>query len=596
MCAVRIKDAVLTMLKHELPKHKSLKPSLKLACITLHAAVTMGCQSGPAPSLDDEFPGFIQAPRVNVNPFAVQLPVGAQWNELNLAAIRNGTAFPTSTSHQLFMVSAAMYDAYSMYTEKSNPFAMRTKLRRPVEEHTEENRQAAVSQAAYQMLIYLYPNFEFENRFFHRYLTQLGLEPATSIGETPEGIGYSAALAVIVQREGDGSYIQHNYHVPFNRIDLEKHVARNMADPRSKTGINGEDFDPNRWQPLRVANGRSLDEFNNPQIDVTDPLSFQDQRFLAPHWRNVVPFALTTSAQFRALPPPYFGSDEIYKDALGVVSTNEEAYIKQFNEVVENGQNLTDERKVISEYWADGPRTESPPGHWNQIAQGIVERDSLSLGETTQLFFALNAALLDAGIAAWETKHFYDFIRPVSAIRRLHRGKTLQGWIGPNRGVGDIPGEKWIPYQKPTFLTPPFPEYVSGHSAFSRAASEVLTLYTRSGLYYDGTTKISHDIDGDGTADYFGEYNVPVGRLVFENGPEEPVVLRWNTFLEAADQAGRSRIYGGIHIQDSDLRGREMGSQVGRQAFCSAQEYFGEQTYRKLCDEFNRQRFDTSGN
>lgn len=573
--------------------------SLKLMSIALCGTVIVGCQSVSAPNPIatelDQYSEFIQAPKVTVNPFAAQLSVGAQWNELMLAAIRDGTAFPTITSHQLFMVSVAMFDAYAMYTEVSEPFAMSSKLRRPIEEHTDENRQAAVSQAAYQMLSYLFPNYEAKSGNFRVYLSDLGLAPTAAVSELPEGIGYAAALAIIVKREGDDSFVEYNYQLPlFGKLNLEKYITRNEADPDSILGIYGTNFDPNRWQPLRVANGKSLDQFNNPQIDDSDSKTFQDQQFLTSHWRDVVPFAMTTSAQFRADPPPYYGSDELYTDALGVVSTNQEAYVRQFNEVIEIGQNLTDEQRVVSEFWADGPRTQSPPGHWNQIAQGIVDRDNLNLGETTQLFFALNAAMLDAGIAAWDTKRWYDYIRPVSAIRKLYRGKAVKGWAGPNRGIRDIPGEQWLPYQKLTFVTPSFPEYVSGHSVFSRAAAEVLTQFTRSGQFYDGTTKILHDINGDNVEDYFGEHIVPPGRLYFENGPKETVVLRWNTFLEAADQAGRSRIYGGIHIQDSDLRGRTMGTKIGRQSFCNAQDYFGDKTYEKLCETSNQRIFDPS--
>jgi len=599
---------------------------LKLAGGVVSAGILLGCQSIPAiaqaaatapatpagptrvnataplpvptasPSGSIRFPGFIQAPRAVVSPFAVELPVGAQWNELMLSAIRDSPAFPTVASHQMFMVSAAMYDAHSMYTESAKPYAIDTALRRPASEHTEENRLAAVSQAAFQMLVYLYPNYEFKNGYFLRYLTSLGLAPASNVGELPEEIGYAATLATIIRREGDGSYIEHDYAIPIDLIDSEIYVAKNDADPESDKGITGDAFDPNRWQPLRVANGRSVDQFSNPAVDLSNPRSYQDQTFLTPYWENVEPFALTSKDQFRADPPPYYGSDESYTDALGVVSTNQEAYIKQFNEVLQSGQNLTDEEKVISEYWADGPRTESPPGHWNQIAQGVVERDNMNLGQSTQLFFTLNAALLDAGIAAWETKRYYDYIRPVSAIRRLYLGNTIRGWAGPNRGIRNIPAVQWIPYQKLTFVTPPFPEYISGHSAFSRAASEVLTMFTGSGIYYDGKTKISHDIDRDSIPDFFGEYFVQPGQLLFESGPEQSIVLRWSTFHQAADQAGRSRIFGGIHIQDSDLRGREMGSQVGRQSFCKAQEFFGEQSFAKLCEAYNRGQTNVSQN
>lgn len=577
----------------------SVIKSLKLTSIAVFGAIIVGCQTGsakiPGSGVVEQLPGFNQGDKVDVGPFAVKLSVGAQWNELMLAAISDGTAFPTITSHQMFMVSAAMFDAYTMYTEESTPYAMSDRLRRPVEEHIEANKQAAVSQAAYQMLIYLFPNYEAKTGNFRRYLTELGLAAASAVGERPEGVGYAAALAIIIQREGDDSYVEYNYNLPRSaRLNQVPYSPTNEADPGSINGIFGSKFDLNHWQPLRVANGTSTDQFQHPKVDLLDPATYRDQRFSTPHWKDVVPFSLVTSAQFRAEPPPLYGSNESYKDALGVVSTNEEAYIRQLDELIEIGQDLTDEQKASVEFWAHGPRSASSPGHWNQIAQGVVERDNLDLGATTQLFFALNAAMLDTGIAVWETKRWYDYIRPVSAIRKLYRGKRLTGWGGPNRGIRDIPGEQWLPYQELTFVTPSFPGYVSSHSAFSRAASEVLTLYTGSGAYFDGETRISHDINGDAVADYFGEHIVVPGQRITEDGPVESIVLRWNTFVEAADDAGRSRLYGGVNISDGDFRGRTMGIEVGRQSFCKAQVYFGSQDYTNFCKAYNQSIFHPS--
>jgi len=564
----------------------SVVKSLKLVSFITFGAIIVGCQTVSAPNSGSA--GFIQTS----NPFAAELPVGAQWNELMLAAVSDRPAFPTITSHKMFMVSAAMFDAYAMYTNESKPFAMSNRLRRPAKEHTFSNRQAAVSQAAYQMLIYLFPNYEDITGNFRRYLSNLGLTAATRVSERPEGVGYAAALATIIQREGDDSYVEHNYNLPSSaRLNLVPYTSTNDADPGSINGIFGSKFDLNHWQPLRVANGQSTDQFKHPKVDLLEPTTYQDQRFLTPHWRDVVPFSMVTSSQFRAEPPPFHGSSESYTDALGVESTNEEAYIRQLDQLIEIGQNLTDEQKASAEFWASGPRSSSPPGHWNQIAQGIVERDNLDLGATTQLFFALNAAMLDTGIAVWETKRKYDYIRPVSAIRKLYRGKRLTGWAGPNRGIRDIPGEQWMPYQKLTFISPPYPGYVSAHSAFSRAASEVLTLFTGSGAYYDGETKISHDINGDTVADYFGEHIVTPGQLSFDDGPQKSIVLRWDTFIQAADAAGRSGLYGGTHIQDSDFRGRTMGNEVGRQSFCKAQGYFGNQDYTDFCKAHNQSIF-----
>ena len=121
-----------------------------------------------------------------------------------------------------------------------------------------------------------------------------------------------------------------------------------------------------------------------------------------------------------------------------------------------------------------------------------------------------------------------------------------------------ILGERWVPYQKATFVTPAFPGFVSGHSTFSRAGAEVLAAATGSPYFPGGIL----------------EQTFSPGYLKFENGPSKPVTLQWATYYDAADQAGASRIYGGIHIEADDFAGRRLGSRIGKQAWARAERYF----------------------
>jgi hypothetical protein len=243
-----------------------------------------------------------------------------------------------------------------------------------------------------------------------------------------------------------------------------------------------------------------------------------------------------------------------------------DAFVQQFTAVLKESQTLTDEKKVITEYWADGPRSNTPPGHWNELAHGISQRDDNSLDEDVQLYFILNCALFDASIAAWDAKRTYDSPRPITAIRYLHAGREIQGWGGKGRGTVTMLGEQWQPYQSPTFVTPAFPEFVSGHSTFSAAAAEILSSFTGSTQFFDGSSR-GQDFDSNGEPDLVGQFVASPGFLKLDEGPTTTVVLQWNTFQEAADQAGMSRIYGGIHAQDGDLHGRILGQRVAENAF-----------------------------
>ena len=262
----------------------------------------------------------------------------------------------------------------------------------------------------------------------------------------------------------------------------------------------------------------------------------------------MTPFALTTGAQLRPSPPPRYPSDE---------------YRRQAEQVLEENANLTDEQKAHVEYWSDGPSSETPPGHWCLFAAVVSQRDAHNLDADVQLLFALTNALLDAGIAAWDAKRAYDSARPITAIRYLFAGQPVRAWAGPYQGTQVIDGAGWRPYQPETFLTPPFPEYVSGHSTFSAAAARVLEL-------------------SSGSPRFGYSWTVPAGSSVIEPGttPAAPLTLSWATFKDAADQAGISRRYGGIHFAQGDLDARAQGKTVADIAYGKAWALFhGATTY-----------------
>lgn len=500
------------------------------------------------------------------------------WNELALSAVRTEALIqPTVVSRQLFLLHAAMYDAWSAFEPQAQAYALDPSIKVAVGQISEEAKVAAVSQAAYHILRHEFPRFENASKTFARQLTRLGLYIARQGDrDSAAGIGYLAAGAVLRKRADDGSNSENIYSENTSKYYPQRYVPVNSDDPRSRLALGQPGFNPNRWQPLRVPYPRTPQRNGRYIIDHDDRTTYNPQRFTTPHWGAVRPFALSSGSELRPPAPPQLGSDLPYTDAAGKLTTNDQAYREQSEELIQINASLTDRQKVIAEFWADGPRSESPPGHWNQLAHGISERDQHTLDDDVKMYFALNAALLDAGIAAWESKRYYDYVRPLSAIRHLYKGQRIRGWGGRNRGTEDMPGEQWQPYQQQTFITPPFPEYVSGHSAFSAAAATVLSLFTANDQFYDGRTRTRQDIDRDGQADLLGQFMVRSGSSFFEDIPAENVLLRWPTLQDAADEAAYSRRYGGIHFQDGDLRGRVLGRDIGQRALQKARIYWGE--------------------
>lgn len=439
------------------------------------------------------------------------------WNNAALEAIRVTHPGPPIVARALAILHTCMFDAWAAYDEHAVGTRLDGFLRRPAAEHTDENKAEAISFAAHAALKDLFPTRVAD---FDAVMVELGYDPTATSADltTPTGIGQAAAEAVISFRHGDGSNQLGDLH-PGAYSDYTGYAPANDPDH-----IN----DPNRWQPLRVSDGQGGSVV---------------QTYIAPHWGLVTPFALTSGAQFH----PENGPERFPS----------RGYREQADEVIAYSAALTDTQKVIAEYWADGPSSELPPGHWGLFTQFVSERDGHDLDADVRLFFAVTNAIFDASIAGWAGKRAYDFVRPVTAIHKLYTGQQITAWAGPGNGTGQIDGGDWQPYQAATVVTPPFPEFYSGHSVFSAAGAEVLKRFTGS--------------------DVFGaSYTQPAGSSRVEPGqvPAAAVMLSWATFSDAADEAGLSRRYGGIHFVEGDLRGREIGRRIGRQAWHKAKAYF----------------------
>ncbi len=451
------------------------------------------------------------------------------WNNATLHAISLTSPGPTPGSRALGIVATSMYDAWAAYDERAIGTLLGDSLQVSTNQINGANKQEAISYAAYRALTDLFPN---QAGLFDQLMGDLGYDPQFT-GTDPTsaaGIGNYVSQQLLNVRHNDGSNQLNGY------IDTSGYQPVNTWNQVQ---------DPNAWQPLSVNQGQTV------------------QQFLTPHWGEVTPFALESGDQF--LPPP----PEPFLDAQGALNP---AYIAQALQVLEYSAELTDREKVIAEYWADGPDSVLPPGHWQLFGQYISMRDQLSLDDNVQLFFALGNAVFDSGIAAWDAKVVYDYVRPITAIRYLAENNLLPldhpdvrlnaagqteiyAWAGPDQGSQWILGSDWLPYQNITFVTPPFAEYVSGHSTYSAAGAEILRRFTGS--------------------DAFGLCHTEAANSsTFEaHTPDEPVDLCWDTFTAAADEAGISRLYGGIHFADGDLNGRALGRQVGAAVWEKTQFY-----------------------
>jgi hypothetical protein len=461
--------------------------------------------------------------------------VAIRWNEAFLQGVRDSKLGPPMVARALAIGHTCIYDAWAAYDHKAVGTRLGGWLRRSPAERTLSNTTQAISFAAYRAAVDLFPGSI--SSVFDPLMRRLGYHAGdhSTDTSTPTGIGNVAAEAVLEFRHRDGAnqlgdepggtpgvpYSDYTGYTPTNdAMDI-----RVVFDP---TAVH----DANAWQPLRYVDGLG---------DVVTP------RFVGAQWQQVTTFALRPGSLRSSTGPAKFGSAE---------------YLAQAQALLDLSARLTDEQKMIAEYWADGPHSELPPGHWNLFAQFVSRRDhhgvnAHGLERDVKLFFSLTNAVADAGCCAWDNKRAFNSVRPITAIRTLFRGQMVRAWAGPYQGTKLIDGASWFPYQPTTFPTPPFPEYSSGHSNFSAAGAEILKLFTHSDRFG-------------------GSLTLPAGSSRVEPGavPASDLTLQWATFSEAANQAGISRRYGGIHFEQGDLDARATGRIAAREAWEKAQEYW----------------------
>ncbi|MCO6491559.1 MAG: hypothetical protein J5I98_24295 [Phaeodactylibacter sp.] len=633
----------------------------------------------------------------NINPQA-RHSVARLWNEATLDGIRGDLARPTVHARNLFHTSLAMYDAWAAYSETGDTYLLGKTVHgftcpftgTPVPEDIRAAQEEAISFAVYRLLRHRFAGSPGWRDLFYEtdvLMDSLGYDRENISDDYkcgPAELGNYIAGQVIAYGLQDGSNEAGGYaNLYYEPVNPPLFV---------EAPGNPDIADLNRWQPLAFTQfidqsgnpfGNFIPPFVSPEWGRVLPFSLNPgdakirERNGGPYWLyhdpGAPPYLDTTavgglSEEYKwgyalvgvwsALLDPADGvMTDISPASIGNISeypADVFAY-RDFYNLFEGGDtgqghavnpktgqpyasqivHRADYYRVLAEFWADGPDSETPPGHWFTIFNYVSEQPDLSKkmrGQGPTLddlewdvkgYFALGGAMHDVAISVWGIKGWYDSVRPVSAIRGMaelgqssdpalpnyhpgglplipgyieliEAGDPLQGqngeyingikmkaWRGPNfiddprtdvAGVGWVRASFWWPYQRPTFVSPPFAGYISGHSTYSRAAAELLSVMTGDPFFPGG----------------MGEFQCPKNEfLVFEDGPSTDLTLQWATYRDAADQCSLSRIYGGIHPPVDDIPGRRIGKEIGVEAFAFAERYFNKTKPAREVSELN---------
>tara|TARA_R110002050_G_scaffold100580_2_gene208222 strand:- start:10321 stop:11796 length:1476 start_codon:yes stop_codon:yes gene_type:complete len=450
--------------------------------------------------------------------------IAYKWGHMALTATANDTEKfkprPTITSRFLGLIFVSIFDAWSRYDEQAIPVYLEGIERRPFNEQTLKNKEIAISYAAFRTMNEYYYS---DKALFSNFMIALGFDPnnETLDPNTPEGIGNLAAKAVIEARKKDGAnqYGEENGSNGIAYFDFTGYEPVNSADKNS---------DINRWQPKYFSDGKG---------GTFAP------GCLTPYWDKVKPIGLKSGAQFRPGPPPLVGSEQLEKEV---------------KEVVEMQANLTDYQKALVEFMRDGPQSVQQAGHWLKFAQDVSRRDNHTLDEDVKMYFYNQVVAMDAFIASWDSKMFYDYARPYALVHQYYKGKTIKAWGGVGKGMIEMDGNNWRPYSPDIFLCPPFPSYTSGHSTISGGCAEALKLWT-------------------GSETFGSEAKLVAGAMTEPNNLGDTITLKFPTFTETAEMAGISRVLGGYHIQADNRAGLELGRNVAHEDWKFYKKHIGEE-------------------
>ena len=616
---------------------------------------------------------------------AQQHSVARLWNEELIESIRKDFARPTVHARNLFHMSAAMYDAWAVFDDQAKPYFLGNTIQGFPFAFTgftpgpniEAQRKEAISYAMYRLLRHRFANSPEGNNAVLRYnhlMDSLGYD--INVTSTNYASGSAAALGnyianrIIAYGQQDGSNEQNLYQNQYYQPKNGGLIIYNRGNPNL--------VEPNYWQPLTLnvfvdqsgnqiptntppfmgaewgnvvpfaladsvknvyqKDGHNWNVYHDPgPPPLLDPQSVVNSYYykntfgmvlqwsshLDPNDGVMIDISPKTLGNSPEMPNDISGYNNFYDYMNG--GHQEDGYL--VNPVT--GQPYTpqlvkrgDYARVLAEFWADGPDSETPPGHWFTILNYVSDHPLFEkkyrgsgavvddLEWDVKTYFILGGAMHDVAVSTWGIKGYYDSVRPVSAIRYMaskgqctdpnlpsyhpeglalipgfveliYPGDPLAGlqnenlykikakaWRGPTfignaqtdvAGVDWVLADYWWPYQRPTFVTPPFAGYISGHSTYSRAAAEVMEKITGS-PYFPG-----------GLGEFVAKKNE---YLVFEDGPSEDIKLQWAAYRDASDQSSLSRIWGGIHPPADDIPGRKNGIKIAANAFTKAERYF----------------------
>jgi hypothetical protein len=454
----------------------------------------------------------------------------SDWVELLLKKVATSKLGPTVTTRWLLILSSAIYNAYQYITKDKTPIDI---------VYWTSSQKGYINSNA----IYIQSWLEMTCRYFVPKLIKNYMNITLTDAEINELVSSHTQITEIDTKSLNNL-----------KLLLDSYLEERDNDGW-KTTTTFDGTLPNGNNVIRADNNVDQNLNSLPEPNKWTPLQFGSTKknYLTPEWGTKNKGVL---------------ADSVFDGLLNIANQlfpSDSQYENEMKDTQRLTQNLTDEQKIIAEFWAGGPGSVTPPGMWVVFLDIYLRSNVVDLIKEIKSYAILSTSLYQAGICAWRLKRDHLQARPLQKIRQYEYGHEMnQSWNSKTQG------QYWLPYQELNFVTPPFPDFVSGHSSFSSSSAKIFCY-----MFQTDTINLTNPVINNNIINYLSPvltntvnfslnntFVLPHTSTIESNVPSTSINLNWNTWSDMARSSGKSRLYGGIHIESSNQAGQLLGSNI----------------------------------
>lgn len=461
----------------------------------------------------------------------------SDWIELLLKKVAQNNLGPTVTTRWLFLTVNSIYNSYQYVIENKTPvdsFYWESKNKGKISNDPSYTISWIENSCKYfiPILIKNYMKISLNDSEVGEIINNHSvLSPLLPIDKDSFNNLKSLLDSYLSKRDDDGWKDSLSYNVSLPNGNSVIHADNSIEENLNDMSLIPH---PNKWTPLMI-NGTK-------------------KNYLTPGWGTTNKGILDDN-EFKDI-----------RDKTQSLFPSDDQYESEMEDVYNITNNLDDKQKIEAEFWAGGPGTVTPPGMWVVFLDIVIRSNNINYINELKYYVILCSGLYQAGISAWRLKLDNLQARPIQKLRQYKYGEDIkQEWNQKDKG------QYWLPYQELNFVTPPFPDFVSGHSTFSSSSAKLFCYMLKTDVINLNNPVVNNNILSllspifkENVQNFsLNNFHIMPNSSTISQSQKGAVNLSWMCWTEMARSSGKSRIYGGIHVESSNQAGLFLGSMIG---------------------------------